>query len=334
MMRKNLFLPLKRQHLFQTAMLLTTVALAVMAALWGKQQWLGADLPALLRHEAGAVKEWLFWQLWLPRALVAAGAGAALGAAGAVFQCLTRNPLGSPDIIGVNAGAAMGAVAAALLWPGYVPVTLGALLGSLLVLLLILLGTRGRMDFGMDIIISGLAVNAAALALVQFGLTSVRQESAQQMAAWLSGSLAARSWAQVEAVWLGLPPLLLALVLLNTRLGLLALGDAAAAALGVPLRRTAWLALLSATALAALAVVAAGPVAFLALAAPHLVRHLFDTDRPMIAAAALMGAVLLLLSDGVARLLPTASQLPVGVVTAGLGGVYLCILMIFSRKTA
>ncbi len=334
MRRKNLFLPLKRQRLFQTALLLLAVSLLAITALWGKQQWLGGDLPALLRHEAGAVKEWLFWQLWLPRALVAAGAGAALGTAGAVFQCLTRNPLGSPDIIGVNAGAAMGAVAAALLWPGYVSVTFGALFGSMLVLLLILLGTRGRLDFGMDIIISGLAVNAAAMALVQFGLTGVRQESAQQMAAWLSGSLEARSWAQVEAVWLWLPPLLLALVLLNTRLGLLTLGDTAATALGAPLRRTAWWALLLATALAALAVVAAGPVAFLALAAPHLVRHLFHTNRPMLMASALMGAVLLLLSDWIARLLPTTSQLPVGVITAGLGGVYLCFLMILSRKTA
>ncbi len=329
---KGLFLPLKNQGKIQTALVLALLLLLVLSAVWGKQHFLLGDIAEIIHRTANPMKQWLFFDLWLPRTLTAAGAGAALGAAGAVFQSLTRNPLGSPDIIGINAGAAVGAVAAGLLWPGYLGITQGALLGALMVLVLVLLGTRGRLSFGMEIIVSGLAVNAAAMALVQFGLTGVREESAQQMAAWLSGSLEARSWQHVFTAWTAMPLLLACLMALNTRLSLLALGRDTASGLGVPLKSSSWLLLLAATALAATAVTVAGPVPFLALAAPHIVRRLMKTDRPMIMPAAVTGAVLLVAADLAARLLPTGAPLPVGVVTAALGGLYLALLLSVKPK--
>lgn len=323
---KGLFLPLKRQRSVQTAFIIILAGLLVLSAVWGKQHFLLGNMAGILRRTANPMQQWLFFDLWLPRTLTAAGAGAALGAAGAVFQSLTRNPLGSPDIIGVNAGAAVGAVAAGLLWPGCLGITQGALLGALAVLVLVLLGSRGRLNFGMEIIVSGLAVNAAAMALVQFGLSGVRQESAQQMAAWLSGSLEARSWEHAVTVWTFMP-LLVCLMLLNTRLSLLALGRDTASGLGVAVKSSSWLLLLAATALAATAVTVAGPVSFVALAAPHTVRRILRTDRPMILPAALAGAVLMVAADLAARLLPTPAPLPVGIVTAALGGLYLVFLL-------
>lgn len=328
----GLFLPLKRQRNVQTALIILLAGLLLLSAVWGKQHFLLGNMAGILRRTANPMQQWLFFDLWLPRTLTAAGAGAALGAAGAVFQSLTRNPLGSPDIIGVNAGAAVGAVAAGLLWPGYLGITQGALLGALAVLALVLLGTKGRLNFGMEIIVSGLAANAAAMALVQFGLTGVRQESAQQMAAWLSGSLEARSWEHVVTVWTFMPLLLACLMLLSTRLGLLALGRDTAAGLGVAVKSSSWLLLLAATALAATAVTVAGPVSFLALAAPHIVRRIMQTDRPMVLPAALAGAVLMLAADLAARLLPTPAPLPVGIITAALGGLYLALLLSLKPK--
>ncbi|ATD64660.1 FecCD family ABC transporter permease [Neisseria weixii] len=329
---KSLFLPLKRQRKIQTGLIIILAGLLVLSAIWGKQHFLLGNIADILSSTANPMQQWLFYDLWLPRTLTAAGAGAALGAAGAVFQSLTRNPLGSPDIIGVNAGAAVGAVAAGLLWPGYLGIAQDALLGALSVLVLVLLGTKGRLNFGMEIIVSGLAVNAAAMALVQFGLTAVRQENAQQMTAWLSGSLEARSWEHVVTVWTFMPLLLAGLMLLNTRLSLLALGRDTASGLGVPVRSSSWLLLLAATALAATAVTVAGPVSFLALAAPHIVRRMMQTDRPMVVPAALTGAVLMMAADLTARLLPTPAPLPAGIVTAALGGLYLVFLLSLKPK--
>ncbi|WP_211296576.1 FecCD family ABC transporter permease [Neisseria iguanae] len=322
-----MLLPLPHQFAVQTTLLVSLLTLVVLSVLWGKQYFLLADVLPVLRGEANPFKRWLLLDLRLPRALAAAGVGMALGAAGAVFQSLTRNALGSPDIIGINAGAAVGAVAASLIWPGFLTMEQGALFGSLTVLILILVGTKGRLNFGMEIIISGLAVNAAAMALVQFGLISTRQENAQQMTAWLSGSLEARSWIHVATVWTWMPLMLLVLHVLNIRLSLLALGKETASGLGVNIKHSSWALLMAATVLAAAAVTAAGPIAFVAFAAPHIVRRLMKTDRPLLWAAALSGGVLLLTADLTARLLPTSSPLPVGVVTAALGGAYLTFLL-------
>ncbi len=323
----SLLLPVPRSRMVSTLLCILLIALMLLSATIGKQNNLLPQLLALLFGHADGASEWLFWQLWLPRTLLAAGVGAALAISGGVFQVLTRNPLGSPDIIGINSGAAAGAVAVTLIWPDSLPVTLGALTGSLVVLALVLVANGRRLNFTGGVIISGLAVSAAAAGLVQFGLTGVRQESAFQMSVWLSGSLAQRSWEEVCLIGLALPVFGLILAALSKPLGMVGVCPLMASGLGIAVNKISWIGLLAATALAATAVVAAGPVTFLALAAPHLARRLLKTSRPMLFQTGLTGAVLLLSADLTARLLPLPMQLSAGVFTAAFGGIYLSLLL-------
>ncbi|WP_274571208.1 iron chelate uptake ABC transporter family permease subunit [Neisseria leonii] len=328
MNRFALLLPVPRAGLYACAGMILSALIMALSTLSGKYQSLLPQLPALLLNQADPVTDWLFWQLWLPRTVIAAGVGAALAVSGSIFQTLTYNPLGSPDIIGVNAGAAAGAVLSALIWPGYIPATAGALLGALAAVLLVAFAGRERLSFGIHMIVAGVAVNAAAVAVVQFGLTGVRQEDAQQMAAWLSGSLAQRGWQEAAVIWLVLPACLLVLYSQKTALDIWAAGRQAAAGVGINIPLTFILSLTAATVLAAAAVVAAGPVSFIALASPHIVKSMLKSSRWLWLQTALTGSLLLLAADAAARLLPFSSQLPVGVLTAALGGCYLLLLLI------
>lgn len=329
-MKPDFFLPLPQIRRLNGVALLILLCLMLVSATVGKHQTVLPQLTQLLFGGADAVQHWLFWQLWLPRTLLAVGVGASLALSGCLFQVLSRNPLGSPDIIGINAGAAAGAVAVSLIWVNSLPITLGALLGALLTLILVLLSNGKRATLSVNMVIGGLAVNALAMALVQFGLTGVRQEDAYQMNVWLSGSLAQRTWHDVAIVWTALPVCLVMLFLLRRPLALIQLNPNTAASVGVSVFWVALLSLLPATILATTAVVAAGPIAFIALSAPHLARKLFRAPRPLFFPTALVGAILLLLADILTRFLPIS--LPVGVLTAGMGGLYLLYLIMSERK--
>lgn len=279
-----------------------------------------------------SVELWLLKEIWTPRTLVAIGAGAALALSGAIFQSLTKNPLGSPDIIGINAGASAGAVAVTLIWPAILPITVGAFLGALSALLLILFAQGNDRHFGFKVIVSGIAVNAFALALVQFGLTGVRQEDAYQLSIWLSGTLAQRTWLEVSYLMISLPILALLLIFLQRALLLMELGNDTAHSLGISIRKNIWLNLILATTLSTIAVISAGPISFLALAAPHITKSLFRRNQLLLLPTAMTGACLLLLADLLTRALPAAFSLPVGIVTAALGGIYLCFLLLKTTK--
>lgn len=284
-------------------------------------------LPEWLAGKGAYADRWLFWQLWLPRATVAVGVGAALAIAGGVFQTLTRNPLASPDIIGINAGAAAGAVGFALLLPDRLPAAAAALIGAAVAGLLVTAAAYKHRRFGTHALIAGIAVNALAVAVVRFALTAIRQEDAWEMAAWLSGSLAQRSWPEAALIWTALTVCCTVLLLLAHPLNILAGGRQLALGVGVDAAQTSFVALTAATALSAAAVVCAGPVAFVSLAAPHIVRKILQTERWLLLPTALTGSLLLLCADLAARLLPLPTQLPVGVFTAAFGGLYLCILL-------
>lgn len=274
------------------------------------------------------VERWLIIEIWTPRTLVAIGAGIALALSGAIFQGLTHNPLGSPDIIGINAGASAGAVAVTLIWPAILPITIGALLGAISSLALILLAERNSKQLGLKVIVSGIAVNAFALALVQFGLTGVRQEDAYQLSIWLSGTLAQRTWLEVSYLSLGIPIFIVVITYLQRPLQLIKLNIEVAHTLGIHVRQCTWIGLMLATSLSTIAVISAGPISFLSLAAPHITSRIFKKNQSSLLPCAMIGAILLLLADIIARTLPAHLTLPVGVVTAGLGGIYLCFLVV------
>ncbi|MCC4595117.1 iron chelate uptake ABC transporter family permease subunit [Xanthomonas campestris pv. phormiicola] len=290
-----------------------------------------AVLAALLgQGDAGAAQVVL--QIRLPRVLVALFAGAALGMSGALLQSVARNPLGSPDVVGFTTGAATGAIAQIVLFDrGGIAVALAALAAGLAAALLVSwLAWRGG-GGGQRLVLVGIGVGAVLGALNDLMLVKGRLDTAIQANQWLAGSLAARNWGHAAPLLLGVCGLAPPALALAPRLAVLELGDALAAQLGLPVERTRVLAVCTAVMLAALATAAAGPIGFVALAAPQLAARLARGSGPCVFGAAAMGALLLSFADLLAQALPIRASLPVGRMAALLGGMYLVWLLMRGR---
>ncbi len=265
--------------------------------------------------------------LRLPRTLTALLVGAALGLAGAIFQSIARNPLGSPDVIGFTYGAATGALLVILVWEGGSrDIAFGAIAGGAVTAAAVyLLAMRGGVQ-GYRLVLVGIGVGAMLLAVNDYLITRASRDDAFEAAHWLIGSLNDAGWQSVVPVAIALALLLPLAVLLASRLRMLEMGDDAAKALGVHVERSRLALAGTGVALTAVGVAATGPIAFVALAAPQLARQLTRTASPGMITSALMGSVVLVLSDLFGqRLAPT--DLPVGVVTGLIGGVYLAWLL-------
>jgi iron complex transport system permease protein len=338
----SLFHVNRRAALVCVGMLLAVLVLGVLTLVAGEGGIPLADLPAVIAGEGSRVQEWILMTNRLPRLLVAVCAGAAFAVPGSIFQSVTRNPLGSPDVIGLGSGAAAGAALAALVWPGVVPVPVGALIGCGIAVSAVLLGAgRGtRAPFRMVVV--GIAVGAMALAVVQLVLTKTNEQEAQQLAVWINGSLQSRRWSDVVTIAVALLVLLPAALALSGRLQVVEMGDDAATGLGgagargggAPPAATRRWAILVGVALTAAAVSVAGPVAFVALTAPQIARRLTRSTGPGMVAAACTGAVVLVAADLLAQHAPWGVQYPVGVLTAALGGVYLAVLLLREWRKA
>ncbi|GAB2938612.1 iron chelate uptake ABC transporter family permease subunit [Rhodococcus aerolatus] len=279
-------------------------------------------------------------ELRLPRALTGLLVGAALGLAGAITQSVTRNALASPDVLGVTAGASAAAVGVIVLGGGTATTLLGAaglplaaLLGGLgTALLLHLLAWRDGLD-GVRLVLVGIGLGAVLVAVTSYLLVRADITQAAQATVWLTGSLNARGWEHVVPVALAVVPVGL-LVLVHARtLAALRLGEDTARSLGVPLQRAQTGLLLAAVVLASVATAAAGPVTFVALVAPQVALRLVRSAGPPLLAAALVGALLVVAGDLVARVvLPV--ELPVGIVTAAVGGPVLLRLLVRRTREA
>jgi iron complex transport system permease protein len=272
-------------------------------------------------------------ELRLPRVAAAILVGAALGASGAITQSLARNALASPDVLGVTAGASAAAVAAIVLGSAATaaatPVGLlapAALAGGLVsACAVVLLAWRGGLD-GLRLVLVGIGIGAMLTAVTTWLLVAASITDATRATLWLTGSLATVSWSLV--VPLAVTVVLGGLVALmgSFTLSALRFGDDTARALGVRVQAGRVVLVLTAVALASVAVAAAGPIAFVALVAPQVAMRLTHAAGPPVLAGALVGAVLLLASDLVARVvLPV--ELPVGIVTAVVGAPYLLFLL-------
>ncbi len=275
--------------------------------------------------------------LRLPRVLTALLVGAALGVSGAIFQSLTRNPLGSPDFIGLTVGASTGALVVILLGHGSgAQVALGALAGCVLTATAIYgLAHRRGGGAGFRLILVGIGVGALLDAVNSFLITRARLDDAVGAQRWLVGSLNGRGWSDVRPVALALLVLLPVALLLSRRLSLLSLGDETATALGVPVERTRFVLFAVSVGLAGVATAAAGPIVFVSLAAPQLARRLTGPAGSGLPGAAAMGAFLLIVSDWAAARLIPSTPLPVGIATGAVGGLYLCWLLFHEwRRTA
>lgn len=287
-----------------------------------------AAVPAAIAGVGERLDVFFVQGVRLPRALTALGVGAALGLAGAVFQSLSRNALGSPDIIGFTSGAATGAVAVSLLvGGGRIMVSAGAVAGGLLTAAVVyLLAMRNGVQ-GYRLVLVGIGISAMLTAVRDYLLTRAELTDAMSAQIWMIGSLNARGWSEVTAVWASLVLLGPVLVYLGGRLRFMELGDDTARALGVNTQATQMAALAAASALTGAAIAVSGPIGFVALAAPQLARRLTRTGGTTFVGAALMGAALLAVADLVALRALAPTQLPVGVVTAVIGGGYLIWLL-------
>ncbi|ASO20360.1 iron complex transport system permease protein [Actinoalloteichus hoggarensis] len=322
-------LPVRPRSLVVALLLVLATLVASVATLsLGR---LGVPLSDLFAAFTGAIDPrtaFALERLRGPRLVVAIGTGIALGLAGALFQSVARNPLGSPDVIGVGAGAGAGVAFFALLVPGLLPVSIGAVVGGAAAVLLVYVSTGTGFREPGRLIIAGVAVAAMATAFTHYVVFVVARDRASMVAAYVNGSLAARSWEHAATIGVALVLTIPFVLVLANRVAVTEMGDELANGFGArPQSTRVWAVVLS-VALSAAAVSVAGPVAFIALTAPNIARRLSRTPGPNLALAGLTGALLLVLADLGAQHSPLGDGLPVGIYTMGIGGLYLGLLLI------
>ncbi len=263
----------------------------------------------------------------LPRVLLAALAGAALGATGTVFQAVLRNPLADPYILGVSGGAALGAFAATVfglqaLVPSLPVREAAAFLGASATLAFIFaLSSVGGRVASYPMLLIGVVLNTIYLALILFIQTVVESSRLHGVRLWLVGNVPLERYGLIGLLASVLVAGLAALAALGRDLNLLSAGEEAARSLGVTVERTRITTVLLASLVTAAVVAVTGPIGFVGLLVPHAARLLFGPDhRLLVPASALCGAIFLMLADTAARTVMAPTELPVGVITALCGG--------------
>jgi iron complex transport system permease protein len=290
------------------------------------------DLPGILLGNGTGGGAYVVTELRLPRAVTGLLVGVAFGLAGALFQRLLRNPLASPDVIGVTQGASAAAVLCIVLFGVSGAVVSAAALGGALVTgaVIYLLARRGGVS-GYRLVLIGVGVGAVLTSVVSYLMTWADVTLAQQALVWLTGNLNGRGWDHVVPLAIALVVLVPAALVLSRALTGLQLGDDTAAGLGLRVERTRLLLLVVATAFAAFATAAAGPVAFVAFVANPIATRLAGGARTGLVPPALTGALVTLLGDFAAQHL-LGAQLPVGVVTGAVGAPYLLLLLATANR--
>jgi iron complex transport system permease protein len=320
---------------------LTVVALLLLAALTVSVLLIGTgdfpisvtDVLKTLTGNGTRIQEYIVRDLRLPRVLVGLLVGASLGLGGALFQSVSRNPLGSPDVLGLSQGSTAGALVVIVLLSGNATeVTAGALIGGLVTGGAIYLLAWKQGVHGYRLVLVGIGVSAIATAVNGYLLTKADLVDAARAVVWMTGSLNGRDWDQVWPL-LALCAVLVPVVLAGARgLRMTEMGDDVSNALGVRVERVRLVLMVCAVLLTAAATAAAGPVSFVALTAPQLARRLTRSPGPNLVPSLCMGATLLVTADWAAQRAFGADQLPVGVVTGILGGLYLLWLLVTERR--
>jgi iron complex transport system permease protein len=276
----------------------------------------------------------------LPRVLLGALVGAALAVSGAVMQGLFRNPLADPAIVGVSSGAALGAVCTIVLGTtvlaplvavlGIYTLPLSAFAGGLAVTLVLyaIATRRGRTSIA-TMLLAGIALGAIATAITGLLVFMADDRQLRDLTFWSLGSLAGATWTKIMAAGPIIACVLLCAPFLARGLNALALGEAAATHIGVPVQRFKSVAIVAVAAGTGAAVAVSGGIAFVGIVVPHLLRLAVGPDnRWLLPSSAFLGAALLILADVFARTVVVPAELPIGIVTAAAGGpVFLWILL-------
>ncbi|MFD8867037.1 FecCD family ABC transporter permease [Streptomyces sp. NPDC059590] len=272
-------------------------------------------------------------ELRLPRALVGLLAGIAFGVSGGLFQTMTRNPLASPDMIGLTQGAGTAVVAGIVLgWDGGLGTQTLGLLGALVTAVAVYALAWRRGATGYRIILVGIGVAWICTSATDYLMAKGGRFQAQAALGWLVGNLNGRTWSQTVPLVAALAVLLPTALLLGRLLRTLQLGDDVATGLGTRVQPVRLAVLLTGVGLIAFATAAAGPVAFVALAAPQIAQRLAGTAWPPTVASGLAGALMVLGGDLIARTLISGTELPVGIVTGVLGAPVLLWLLVRANR--
>jgi len=323
----------RRSVLVCVVLLLIALGVCVVLIGTGDYQIAPPDVLRTLFGNGDAGQEFIIRELRLPRVLVALLVGAALGMAGAAFQTVARNPLGSPDVVGFGQGSAAGALFVIVVLKGSAyEVSVGAVLGGLLTGIAVYFLAWKRGVHGYRLVLVGIGASAVLAAVNSYLLVKADFVDAARAVVWITGSLDGRDWDQVWPL-LGVCVVLMPVLLAQGRaLRITEMGDDVAQALGVRVERARLIVVMGAVLLTSAATAAAGPISFIALTAPQLARRLTRSPGVSLLPSALMGAALMVAADLAAQRAFPSGQVPVGVATAVLGGGYLLWLLVSERK--
>jgi len=276
----------------------------------------------------------------IPRIILAAIVGAALAGAGVTFQAVLRNPLADPYILGISSGAGLGAMLAVIsgvtwtLW-GRSPIAVFAFAGALGTVWLVWMIGRVTGKFHVTgLLLAGVVVNACFSAVIMFLTSIARSQEVHATIFWLMGNMTEEDffvlWAGAGAVTAGL----VALYFISPQLNVISFGQADAQSMGIDVKKTQLVAFALSAFITAVAVSLSGLIGFVGLIVPHAVRLLLGPDhRQLLPLSSLLGAMFLVLADTIARVAIAPAQLPVGVITAMVGGPFFLVLLVrFNRK--
>lgn len=332
--RGSVVLPLLGGSLILAAM----AAIAIGSVSLSLREILQALASRIIPADVDTAVVSIIWQIRLPRVLTAVVVGGALGTAGAVFQGLLRNPMADPYIIGTSGGAALGATIALMVpiqvtFLGFTFVSIAAFAGALGAVLLVYNVARvGPRTPVTTLLLTGFALSSILAAVMSF-LMFISNNALRRIVLWTMGGLAGASWPQLQVV---IPAILLALAVtyaFSADLNAFLLGDEQAASLGINVERRKLALLGLGSWLTAAAVSVSGLIGFVGLVVPHVVRLLLGPDhRLLLPASTLVGGIFLVVADLAARSLMSPAELPVGIITALVGGPFFIYLLRRTRR--
>ncbi|MBE6481706.1 MAG: enterobactin ABC transporter permease [Actinomyces ruminicola] len=316
------------------ALVAIAAAVGVYTLLTGAYELSVADALRVLAGEGDRVDRFIVLGQRLPRVVAAVLIGAMLAVSGALFQSLSRNPLGSPDIVGFTTGATTGGLLVILVSAASSTATiaLGTTVGGFVTAAVVVVVAMRRGGAGENLVLAGVALSQTLSAVNDYLLSRATIQQAEVARAWQYGSLNAITWAQVRPLAVAAVVLLPFAIWLGRPAAVLEMGDDAAASLGLGVGRLRAAMVGYGVVLAAVCVSVAGPIGFLALAAPQLAQRLARTAGLTLGVSAAMGAALLVVADLLAQRLLAPFQIPVGLLAAACGGLYL-MRMLGLRRT-
>lgn len=310
-----------------TALISTVLVTSALALLVGASEISAHQVWNTLL--SGGEFDFIINQYRLPRVLLALAVGSGLGIAGVLVQGVIRNPLASPDLMGVSAGAGLAATSLIMFKPdaSLFLLSISSMGGGILAAVLIFLVVIKSNPTASRLALIGIAISAFLASCIDY-LLVVHPIEINTAMVWLTGSLWGRNWTQVPFLWLTLAFMLPIAFWLAWRLDVLGLGESSATSLGISPGRVQVIALLIAVLLTAVSVSVCGTISFVGLLAPHLSRFLFGHHHKMsIPGAAAIGALMVLLADTTARGIQPPVELPAGVLTSLIGAPYFIFLL-------